>query len=69
MNKKSKYLFKIKRFAKRLKQNVIFLLVLALVLLGTWRVPPKWTEKVIQELKEKYLVEKLEEKDAYFTST
>jgi len=63
VNKKSKYLVKIKRNAKRFKQNVIFFLVLILVLIGTWCVPPKWTEKVIQELKEKYLVEKLDEKN------
>jgi hypothetical protein len=63
VNKKSKYLYKIKKYAKRFKQYVIFFLVLTLVLLGTWCVPPKWTEKVVEELKAKYLVEKLEEKD------
>lgn len=63
MNKISKYLFKVNKYAKRLKQYVIFFLVLTLVLMGTWCVPPKWTEKVIQELKAKYLVEKLDEKD------
>ncbi len=63
MNSKSKYLLKIKKFAKRFKQNVIFLLLLFIVLMGTWCVPPKWTERVVQELKAKYIVEKVEEKD------
>jgi len=62
--KKNKYLYRIKKYAKRLKQYMIFFLVLTLVLMGTWCVPPKWTEKVLQELKAKYLVEKLEERDA-----
>jgi hypothetical protein len=47
----------------RIKQYAVFFLVLSLVLMGTWCVPPKWTEKIVQELKEKYLIEKLEEKD------
>jgi sensor histidine kinase regulating citrate/malate metabolism len=59
-----KYLLKIKKIAKRFKQNVIFLLLLFIVLMGTWCVPPKWTEKVIQDLKAKYIVEKVEEKDS-----
>jgi sensor histidine kinase regulating citrate/malate metabolism len=62
VNSKSKNLLKIKKLAKRFKQNVIFLLLLFIVLMGTWCVPPKWTEKVVQELKAKYIVEKLEEK-------
>jgi len=33
-------------------------------MMGTWCVPPKWTEKVIQELKAKYIVEKIEEKNS-----
>ena len=64
MNFKSKNLLKIKRFAKRLRQNILFFLLLSVVLMGTWCVPPKWTEKIIQELKEKYKVEKIEEKDS-----
>ena len=32
--------------------------------MGTWCIPPKWTEKIIKELKEKYKVEKIEEKDS-----
>jgi hypothetical protein len=31
--------------------------------MGTWCVPPKWTEKVVQELKAKYLIEMMIEKD------
>jgi len=34
-----------------------------LVLLGTWCIPPKWTEKMIGELKAKYLTEKIDEMD------
>lgn len=56
-------LLKIKKLAKRLRQYIVFFLVLSLVLMGTWCVPPKWTEKVIQDLKAKYIVEKIEEKD------
>ena len=54
---------KIKRLTKRIVQYIVFAVLLIFILLGTWCVQPKWTEKVIQELKAKYLVEKLEEKD------
>ena len=64
MNFKSKNLLKIKSFAKRLRQKIFFFLLLSLVLMGTWCIPPKWTEKIIKELKEKYKVEKIEEKDS-----
>ncbi|MCW8809815.1 MAG: hypothetical protein OQJ93_03145 [Ignavibacteriaceae bacterium] len=50
--------------AKRLRQHMVFFLLLSLVLMGTWCIPPKWTEKVIQELKAKYIVEKIEKKDS-----
>lgn len=63
MNFIPKNLLKIKKLAKRLRQYIVFLLLLLLVLMGTWCVPPKWTEKVIQDLKAKYIVEKIEEKD------
>jgi len=43
---------------------MVFFLLLSLVLMGTWCIPPKWTEKVIQELKAKYIVEKIEKKDS-----
>jgi hypothetical protein len=59
---KKKYIYKLKRFLKRIWQYSIFFLLLFIVLIGTWCVPPKWTEKVVQELKAKYIVEKLEEK-------
>jgi hypothetical protein len=60
MYSKSKYEFKVKRIIKRIWQHIIFFLILFIVLMGTWCVPPKWTEKVVQELKAKYIVEKLE---------
>ena len=60
---KSKSFYKIKTYTKRFKQNVVFLLLLFIVLMGTWCVPPKWTEKVVQELKAKYIVEKINEQD------
>ncbi len=63
MNYIPKNLLKIKKLAKRLRQYIVFFLLLSLVLMGTWCVPPKWTEKVIQELKAKYIVEQIEEKD------
>jgi hypothetical protein len=59
---KKKYIYKLKTFLKRIWQYSIFFLLLFIVLIGTWCVPPKWTEKVVQELKAKYIVEKLEEK-------
>jgi hypothetical protein len=58
----SKYVQKIKRLAKRFWQYSIFFLLLFIVLMGTWCIPPKWTEKVAQELKAKYIVEKVEDK-------
>ncbi|MBT8379600.1 MAG: hypothetical protein KJN64_10230 [Ignavibacteria bacterium] len=61
MKSKSKRFYKIKKYANRFKQNVVFLFLLFIVLMGTWCVPPKWTEKVVQELKAKYIVEKVEE--------
>ena len=64
MNYGPKSLIKIKKLAKRLRQYIVFPLLLSLVLMGTWCVPPKWTEKVIQELKAKYIVEQIEEKDS-----
>jgi len=60
---KNGFLSKIKKFLKRIRQNVVFFIVLSLVLMGTWCVPPKWTEKVVQELKAKYLIEMMVEKD------
>ncbi len=63
MNYTSKNLLKIKKLAKRFRQYIIFILLLSMVLMGTWCVPPKWTEKVIRELKAKYIVEQIEEKD------
>ena len=62
MNSIPKNLIKIKKIAKRIRQHIVFFLLLSLILMGTWCVPPKWTEKVIQELKAKYIVEKTEEK-------
>ena len=62
MNYSTKSLIKIKKLAKRIRQHIVFFLLLSLILMGTWCVPPKWTEKVIQELKAKYIVEKTEEK-------
>jgi hypothetical protein len=54
---------KIKRFAKRLLQYIRFSIVLVYVLMGSWCVPPKWIEKVIQDLKSKYIVENVIEDD------
>lgn len=64
MSTNSKYFYKYKKITNRVRQYVIFSLVLTLVLMGTWCVPPKLTEKVIQELKAKYLVERIEEKNS-----
>jgi hypothetical protein len=54
----------IKKFVKRIQQHTVFFLLLSLVLMGSWCVPPKWTEKVIHELKAKYIIEKIEDKDS-----
>ena len=54
---------KIKRFAKRLLQYIRFSIVLVFVFMGSWCVPPKWIEKVIQDLKSKYIVENVIEDD------
>jgi len=57
-------MLKIKKLLKRIQQHTVFFLLLSLVLMGTWCVPPKWTEKVINELKAKYIIEKIEDKDS-----
>ena len=54
---------KIKRLTKRAVQYIVFSILLVFMLLGGWCVPPKWMEKVIAELKSKYTVEKIIEKD------
>jgi len=54
---------KIKRIVKRLSQYTAFLILLIFVLMGSWCLPPKWIEKVIQELKSKYTVENVIEDD------
>ena len=63
MKSKKSVLFKFKKLIKRTRQYVVFFLMLSLVLMGTWCVPPKWTEKVVEELKAKYLIEMMIEKD------
>ncbi len=37
----------------------LYFVVLVLLLLGGWCVPPKWTEKVLNEIKTKYSVERI----------
>jgi len=54
---------KINRLTKRILHNIVFSILLILILLGGWCVPPKWMEKVISEMKSKYTVEKLVEDD------
>jgi hypothetical protein len=63
MNSKNNIHVKIHKLIKRSRQDVVFFLMLSLVLIGTWCVPPKWTEKVVHELKAKYLIEMMIEKD------
>jgi hypothetical protein len=63
MNSKKNIHVKIHKLIKRSRQDVVFFLMLSLVLIGTWCVPPKWTEKVVHELKAKYLIEMMIEKD------
>jgi len=54
---------KIKKLTKRTTQYIVFSIVLIFVLLGGWCVPPKWMEKVADEIKTKYTVEKIVEDD------
>jgi hypothetical protein len=63
MKYKKSFIFKAKKLIKRTRQYFVFFLTLSLLLMGTWCVPPKWTEKVVQELKAKYLIEMMIEKD------
>jgi len=63
MKYKTTYLHKAKKFAAKTRQYAVFFFMLSLVLMGTWCVPPKWTEKVVHELKAKYLIEMMIEKD------
>jgi hypothetical protein len=48
---------KIKRIGNRFLQYISFSIVLVFILMGSWCLPPKWIEKVIQDLKTKYTVE------------
>jgi thiol-disulfide isomerase/thioredoxin len=48
---------KIKGIVKRLKQYISFSILLVFIFMGSWCLPPKWIENVIQELKSKYTVE------------
>jgi hypothetical protein len=54
---------KVKRIRKRLIQYISFSILLVFILAGSWCLPPKWIEKVIQDLKTKYTVENLIEDD------
>ena len=54
---------KIKRIGKRFLQYISFSIVLVFILMGSWCLPPKWIEKVIQDLKSKYTVENVIEDD------
>ena len=51
------FMSKIKRIVTRLKQYISFSILLVFIFMGSWCLPPKWIEKVIQELKSKYTVE------------
>jgi hypothetical protein len=53
----------IRQIGKRLKSYISFLIVLVFILAGSWCIPPKWNEKVIQELKSKYTVKNVIEDD------
>ena len=54
---------KISRIGKRMLQYIMFSILLIFMLLGGWCVPPKWMEKVVDEIKAKYTVEKIIEDD------
>jgi hypothetical protein len=57
MSVMSKFRIKIRRITKRLIQYISFSVLLVFILMGSWCLPPKWMEKVIQELKSNYTVE------------
>jgi len=48
---------KINGIVKRLTGFISFSILLVFILMGSWCLPPKWIENVIQELKSKYTVE------------
>lgn len=54
---------KINRITKRITQYALFVIVLIFMLIGGWCVPPKWMEKVLNEIKAKYSVERILEND------
>jgi len=56
MNKAS---YKIKCMLKTLKFYTYFSILLVFVFLGSWCLPPKWFENVLEEIKAKYTVEKI----------
>jgi len=54
---------KIDGLNKTILRYIVFSILLIFILLGGWCVPPKWMEKVINEMKSKYTVEKIVEDD------
>ncbi len=63
MAKISKIKFKIIRGLKTIRFWSYFSLLLILMLLGAWCLPPKWFENILNEIKAKYTVEKIIEED------
>lgn len=54
---------KLKKLKRRFLQYIVFSILLIFMLAGGWCVPPKWMEKVLNEIKSKYTVEKIIEDD------
>jgi hypothetical protein len=59
----SKIKFNIIRGLKTIRFWSYFTLLLILMLLGAWCLPPKWFENILNEIKAKYTVEKIIEED------
>ena len=60
MNKAS---HRIKHMLKTIRFYTYFSILLVFVFLGSWCLPPKWFENVLEEIRVKYKIEKIIEKE------
>jgi len=55
--------YRIKRMLKTIRFYTYFSILLVFVFLGSWCLPPKWFKNVLEEIKAKYTIEKIIEKE------